>query len=687
MSMFNTWDGLEYVDCAVLLGIDHPPGHPLYILLGKVFTLLPFGDPSWNLNLLSAFFGAMTVVVLFLAIREMLKKFYEGWETSLISLLVSLTFGFSYVFWSHCEIPELHTLFLTLIALCVYAAVKWHSTGRQGWLNAAALALALGIGVNVLGTCAVFVPVAIFAFLCVRFRFPRASLRAPLLIFLSGSLLYLYYPIRLARWPVFSHPMNYLGPYGIGTLSWYAWYISGRAWTGGRMFFLHRVVTNIPLYLKFVLWPLPWLPGLPLFLLSMVGVASGFRAAWSLAGAIFSRGRSAAGERLLLPFLLLLFLFLLLPEISIHDPSNPRATDYLMNFFLPSLLALTFFGAHGALKVFLFLRRRSKPACAVFFAALIAVPVYQFAVNFGPCDLRHKNSAYVLSRRTLEQVPGGSVIVSKLVYPQLVAYFSLVEDTIAPDKVAILDPEVVSRDLAAGEGGRDLFARKNHIMLSKIEGYLAGGREVFLAGDVVDEDKSPEKLLLSDLDLELWRLRLTPEERGFTPLRELFLYNVAGLRAASPVKTMPEGCERGIANDGRFSNGIVLLGFRPASSGGAVRRDALPMTLYWTATGDLPGDVYIGMAVLDGRRRRIGEPCWHTLGGTFGAHKWRAGEIVKEEVNIYPPPLAPGRYSIAIWMAGDRGEEVKYLPADYKRTGRVFDSVLITSFDVGRVHY
>jgi len=42
---------------------------------------------------------------------------------------------------------------------------------------------------------------------------------------------------------------------------------------------------------------------------------------------------------------------------------------------------------------------------------------------------------------------------------------------------------------------------------------------------------------------------------------------------------------------------------------------------------------------------------------------------------------------IAIWMAGDRGEEVKYLPADYKRTGRVFDSVLITSFDVGGVHY
>ena len=159
MTQFNTWDGLEYVITACVLGIDHPPGHPLYLLICKLFAELPFGNPSWNINLLSALAGGGAVAFLFLALMEVLRPLKAGRAGAIASAAVSLTFAFSYVFWSHCEIPEVHTLLLMLIGGCVYALVKWNARGADAWLCIAALCLALGIGVNILAVCALMPPV------------------------------------------------------------------------------------------------------------------------------------------------------------------------------------------------------------------------------------------------------------------------------------------------------------------------------------------------------------------------------------------------------------------------------------------------------------------------------------------------------------------------------------------------
>ena len=81
--------------------------------------------------------------------------------------------------------------------------------------------------------------------------------------------------------------------------------------------------------------------------------------------------------------------------------------------------------------------------------------------------------------------------------------------------------------------------------------------------------------------------------------------------------------------------------------------------------------------------RQLGEPCWHTLGGTFGASNWEPGKIIRENINAYPPPLPDGRYFIAIGMVSDKGGDIKYLPADYRRTGKAFDYVLLTPLHKG----
>lgn len=697
MSLFNTWDGLEYVICANLLGIDHPPGHPAYLLLGKAFTMLPFGDPSWNINLLSAVFGAATIAVLFLVMIEIHSSLRGGgarngvagesvreeWSALTVSLAVSLTFAFSYVFWSHCEIPEVHTLFLFLIGLSVLGVVRWHSGRRQGWLNLSAAALGLALGVNLLGVFPVLIPVAAFAIISSRVRGARTNWTLPAMLFAAGFLAYLYYPVRLARWPgVYSHPMNYLSQFEMGSAGWYRWFLSGKAWTGGTMFFASRLLPNIPLYFRYAAPDV----GYPVFALALAGVAFGVADLRAFVAALRRGDRAGAARRLLLPLFLALFACSAVPEISIHDPSNPRATDYLANFFLPSIFLLILPGAVMALRANEFLRNRSLQAAGLCRIAVLIVilvmPVRQIARNASRCNLRDEQCAYVLGRRTLAQLPDGSTIVSKLVYGLLDTYFSEVERLIPPGKIALYDPEVVGRDLARGGAGRDLFARRNRAMLDEVSRTLAAGRAVFIAGDVVDEDKSPEKLLLADLEMTRWYPAVTAEEARLMFPRELFLYRVSGLRGAQAVDAVPEGAPRGIANDGGFSNGLTLLGFLPEPADRRLRADLLTINLFWKAPTPPAGELYAGIFFMgmDRVMRRVGEPCWHTLGGSFGPRDWKPGAVVKERVNIYPPPLAFSRYFMAIGLVDARGERVGYIPARAE-PGKTYDYVLLAPFD------
>ncbi len=680
MTQFNTWDGLEYVITACVLGIDHPPGHPLYLLLCKLFADLPAGNPSWNINLLSALGGAMAISFLFLAVAALLRPLNAGSAGVLTSVAVSLTFAFSYVFWSHCEIPEVHTLQLALLGACVYALVKWHTGRKSAWLYSAALCLALGIGVNILAILALMPPIIVLVILSSRGAEAPRRMLIFAAVFCTGFIPYLYYPLRLSQWQhTYSHPMNYLGPHEIGTIAWYIWYITGKTWTGGQMFFANRLLPNVPLYLNFAFRDLR----LPLFVFSIIGILLSLGGVKKLIHALRTGDEAGAREHMMLPFILLLFLFSLLPEISIHDPSNPRAREYLTNFMVPSLYIVAFLGAYGGLRAYLFLKSKTKEGAWMLIALLLAAPVYQVWANYTSCDLRGQECAYVYSLQSLKQMPAGSVIVSKLVYGMLKTFFSGVEHSIPADKITIYDPELVTRKLSKQSRGKDLFARRNEMMKDDLERSVRAGAAVFLAGDVVDEDKSPEKLLLSDLDLARWSPALTPEEERLSFPRELFLYRVKGLKRGSSVKAVPPDLEKGAAIAGRFANGIELLGFRPLAPEREIRADVLSFELFWSATQPVGGGVYVGAVFLNERMQRVGEPCWHTLGGSFDAREWKPGSVIAEKINLFPPPLGPGRYYIALGMVDERGGEVAFLPADAAQRGRRFSYVLLTSFGVG----
>src|SRR5947208_5437584 len=58
-------DYAEFQMCAAVLGVPHPTGYPLYILLGKLFTLLPVGDVAYRVNLSSAMYMAGAAALLY----------------------------------------------------------------------------------------------------------------------------------------------------------------------------------------------------------------------------------------------------------------------------------------------------------------------------------------------------------------------------------------------------------------------------------------------------------------------------------------------------------------------------------------------------------------------------------------------------------------------------------------------
>ena len=80
-------DGL-FVLSSYFLGIEHPPGYPLFTLLGKLSTLLPVGSVAYRVHLLSALFGALTCALLWLCARQLV-------EGRAAAYLAALGFGVS----------------------------------------------------------------------------------------------------------------------------------------------------------------------------------------------------------------------------------------------------------------------------------------------------------------------------------------------------------------------------------------------------------------------------------------------------------------------------------------------------------------------------------------------------------------------------------------------------------------
>ena len=111
-------DSLEFPLVIQRLAIAHPTGYPLYVLLGKLFSLGPWQNVAWAVNLLSAVAGALTVSLVYLLTHRLARR-------RLPALLAAAALAVSPVFWSQAVVAEVYTLNSAFVAALLWLALRW----------------------------------------------------------------------------------------------------------------------------------------------------------------------------------------------------------------------------------------------------------------------------------------------------------------------------------------------------------------------------------------------------------------------------------------------------------------------------------------------------------------------------------------------------------------------------------
>src|SRR6478752_892174 len=177
------------------LGILHPTGYPLYTLLVKAFTLLPFGSVAWRANLFSAVAAAAAVgVAVLIAIRLHVRP--------VIAFGAALCLAFTGTIWEEATFSEMNGLHLFLSALLIHRALVWRDERRDRDLVIGALLG--GLCVSNHGLAITVVPIVILFVIADARREIRAR---PMLlvkagaVFALGLLPYLWLPLRALAGP------------------------------------------------------------------------------------------------------------------------------------------------------------------------------------------------------------------------------------------------------------------------------------------------------------------------------------------------------------------------------------------------------------------------------------------------------------------------------------------------------
>lgn len=139
-----------------------PLGHPLWVLLAHLFTLLPIRDIAWRANFAAAVFAAATLAFAFLSARLLTRS-------NPASLLAAGTLAVSHTFWTYAVTPKVYSLNLLVLAVCVYLLLRWREAAQNRYLYLFAFTYGLGF-FNHLMTGAVALGFVAFVGLVLRQR-------------------------------------------------------------------------------------------------------------------------------------------------------------------------------------------------------------------------------------------------------------------------------------------------------------------------------------------------------------------------------------------------------------------------------------------------------------------------------------------------------------------------------------
>lgn len=158
-------DSAEFQTIAYTLGIGHPTGYPVYILLAKIFTFLPVNNVAYRVNLFSAFCAALAIGLVYIILRKLGAWIIPAIYGSLALALVPL-------FWKHASIAEIYAPSAACLAFILLAVLQWKETNNPRWLFIGGLFGGLSLGIHT--TVALAAP-AILIYMGLSFFFPLSA--------------------------------------------------------------------------------------------------------------------------------------------------------------------------------------------------------------------------------------------------------------------------------------------------------------------------------------------------------------------------------------------------------------------------------------------------------------------------------------------------------------------------------
>src|SRR5882762_1895652 len=162
------WDCGEFIAVSYKLQVPHPPGAPLFLLMGRAFSFLALGDVTkvaYWINFMSVLASAFTILFLFWSITLFGRKLMgikrdadinpdQNWLLMGAGLIGALTYTFSDSFWFSAVEAEVYGMSSFFTAFVVWGVLKWDviedESKANRWLLLVAYMIGLSIGVHML---------------------------------------------------------------------------------------------------------------------------------------------------------------------------------------------------------------------------------------------------------------------------------------------------------------------------------------------------------------------------------------------------------------------------------------------------------------------------------------------------------------------------------------------------------
>ena len=595
-----TGDSADATIASYVLGIPHPPGFPVYTWFGHLFTLLPIGDIAYRVNLMSAFFGALTIPVVYMIIRSFSTKqignFADG-ASRCGAIVGSLSLAFCVYYWAQAEIAEVYTLNSFFLASIILLALVWAEIKDIRLLYALSLLYSLSIGVH--ASDILFAPsILIFLFLVDRQALldKRALFSMVAIFFAVGAVQLLYLFVRAWQEPAYAYS-------DIRTFDSFLHFITASEYSAGA--FSGPLSSGISMYVNLLAQSF-----------SLIGIALG------IIGIALSLKRDLLRSGFLASLFAITMLFYVqFSSFDVPDKLNPSFMIFsiFIGLAIWEIVDLIIgsnwinFAIGSSIKGFHF--KFILIGVILIFTA-IAVPINSYKIYSQEIDQSVRASighSYFLAE-ALDAVPANSTIIDQWHNCTPLRYFQIVYHMNPTVRITGADPADWLKCIDEGIKSNDVF------MLIDAENMINNYTEIPFMN-----------------------------MPGFGVLYKVY-QRYPSFSMRNPTMQYPINKLMG--------GKIKLMGYNLDQT---KEKDRFSITYYWQNMENVSKDYICALDLIDYRANVAMEDVHIPIYGIYPTSQWRKNDMLEERYNIsLPPNIEPGTYQMFMVGTWNMDESADY---------------------------